>query len=148
MPQVQDQEPNVDGPTDSALPQSGFDSAAIGSGQKEDTEEEEPSGLMSKRPKPRPELSLRQKTMERFGVTSEDIKEGMDTGSITELDLQLLNEEGDNIYEYIVENAGDEPLDDMQLYYQLSRWADENNKRLPFNMNFLIFMLKKALADE
>ena len=86
--------------------------------------------------------------MERFGVTSEDIKEGMDTGSITELDLQLLNEEGDDIYEYIVENAGDEPLDDMQLYYQLSRWADENNKRLPFNMNFLIFMLKKALADE
>ena len=148
MPQVQDQEPNVDGPTDSALPQSGFDSAAIGSGQKEDTEEEEPSGLMSKRPKPRPELSLRQKTMERFGVTSEDIKEGMDTGSITELDLQLLNEEGDDIYEYIVEKAGDEPLDDMQLYYHLSRWADENNKRLPFNMNFLIFMLKKALADE
>ena len=72
----------------------------------------------------------------------------MDTGSITELDLQLLNEEGDDIYEYIVEKAGDVPLDDMLLYYHLSSWADVNHKRLPFNMNFLIFMLKKALADE
>lgn len=143
----QDQEPNFEGPTDSALPPSGFDSAAIGSAQEEDAEEEEPLGLMSKRPKPRPKLSLRQKTMERFGVTQEDIEEGMDTGSITELDLQLLNESGDDIFEYIVENAGSEPLDDMQMYYQLSRWADENNKRLPFNMNFLIFMMRKALSE-
>ena len=143
----QDQEPNFEGPTDSALPPSGFDSAAISSAQEEDAEEEEPSGLMSKRPKPRPKLSLRQKTMERFGVTQEDIEEGMDTGSITELDLQLLNESGDDIFEYIVENAGSEPLDDMQMYYQLSRWADENNKRLPFNMNFLIFMMRKALSE-
>jgi hypothetical protein len=143
----QDQEPNFEGPVDSALPPSGFDSAAIGSAQEEESEDEEPSGLMSKRPKPRPKLSLRQKTMERFGVTQEDIEEGMDTGSITELDLQLLNESGDDIFEYIVENAGSEPLDDMQLYYQLSRWADENNKVLPFNMNFLIFMMKKGLAE-
>jgi len=143
----QDQEPNFEGPVDSALPPSGFDSAAIGSSQEDESEDEEPSGLMSKRPKPRPKLSLRQKTMERFGVTQEDIEEGMDTGSITELDLQLLNESGDDIFEYIVENAGSEPLDDMQLYYQLSRWADENNKVLPFNMNFLIFMMKKGLAE-
>ena len=145
----QDQEPNFEGPIDSALPPSGISSAAIGSAQEEESEDEseEPSGLMSKRPKPRPKLSLRQKTMERFGVTQEDIEEGMDTGSITELDLQLLNDSGDDIFEYIVENAGSEPLDDMQLYYQLSRWADENNKMLPFNMNFLIFMMKKGLAE-
>ena len=145
----QDQEPNFEGPIDSALPPSGISSAAIGSAQEEESEDEseEPSGLMSKRPKPRPKLSLRQKTMERFGVTQEDIEEGMDTGSITELDLQLLNDSGDDIFEYIVENAGSEPLDDMQLYYQLSRWADENNKVLPFNMNFLIFMMKKGLAE-
>ena len=146
-PKSQDQEPNFEGPIDSALPPSGFGSAAIGSAQEEESEDEEPSSLMSKRPKPRPKLSLRQKTMERFGVTQEDIEEGMDTGSITELDLQLLNESGDDIFEYIVENAGSEPLDDMQLYYQLSRWADENNKVLPFNMNFLIFMMKKGLAE-
>ena len=146
----QDQEPNFEGPTESALPPSGFDSAAIGSAQEKESEDEseKPSGLMSKRPKPRPELSLRQKTVERFGVTQEDIEEGMDTGSITELDLQLLNESGDDIFEFIVENAGSEPLDDMQMYYQLSRWADQNNKVLPFNMNFLIFMFQKALADE
>ena len=145
----QDQDPNFEGPIDSALPPSGISSAAIGSAQEEESEDEseEPSGLMSKRPKPRPKLSLRQKTMERFGVTQEDIEEGMDTGSITELDLQLLNDSGDDIFEYIVENAGSEPLDDMQLYYQLSRWADENNKVLPFNMNFLIFMMKKGLAE-
>lgn len=143
----QDQDPNFEGPIDSALPPSGISSAAIGSSQEDESEDEEPSGLMSKRPKPRPKLSLRQKTMERFGVTQEDIEEGMDTGSITELDLQLLNESGDDIFEYIVENAGSEPLDDMQLYYQLSRWADENNKVLPFNMNFLIFMMKKGLAE-
>jgi len=145
----QDQEPNFEGPIDSALPPSGISSAAIGSAQEEKSEDEseEPASLMSKRPKPRPKLSLRQKTMERFGVTQEDIEEGMDTGSITELDLQLLNESGDDIFEYIVENAGSEPLDDMQLYYQLSRWADENNKVLPFNMNFLIFMMKKGLAE-
>ena len=146
-PKSQDQEPNFEGPIDSALPPSGFGSAAIGSAQEEESEDQEPSGLMSKRPKPRPKLSLRKKTMERFGVTQEDIEEGMDTGSITELDLQLLNDSGDDIFEYIVENAGSEPLDDMQLYYQLSRWADDNNKVLPFNMNFLIFMMKKGLAE-
>lgn len=111
-------------------------------------EETESEGIMSRpKPKLRPDTrSLREKTMDRMGVTEEDIQEGMDTGQITELDLQILNEEADDIMKYIEGKVEGTPTQ-MQLYSLLSDWADENNKRLPFDMNFLIKGFQRALSD-
>ena len=111
-------------------------------------EEAESEGIMSRpKPKLRPDTrSLRDKTMERMGITEEDIQEGMDTGQITELDLQILNEEADDILKYIEGKVEGTPTQ-MQLYSLLSDWADENNKRLPYNMNFLIKGFQRVLGD-
>ena len=111
-------------------------------------EEAESEGIMSRpKPKLRPDTrSLREKTMDRMGITEEEIQEGMDTGQITELDLQILNEEADDILKYIEGKVEGTPTQ-MQLYSLLSDWADENNKRLPFNMNFLIKGFQRVLGD-
>jgi hypothetical protein len=93
-----------------------------------------------------PVKSLREKTMERMGISEETIQEGMDTGQITELDLQILNEEADDILKYIEGKVEGKPTQ-MQLYSLLSDWADENNKRLPYNMNFLIKGFQRVLND-
>ena len=93
-----------------------------------------------------PVQSLREKTMERFGISEESLQEGIDTGQVTELDLQILNEHGDEIFEYMKDKVDDTP-GDMQLYGLLSDWADKNNKILPFNMNFLVYQFKKVLSD-
>lgn len=112
----------------------------------EGPEEDKPEGLMSSpRPKQRP-TSVREKAIERLGVTEEDIQEGMDTGEITELDLQVLMEYGDDIYTYLEDKVGDDP-DGMQLYRLMTDWADENKKQLPFNMNFLVDTFRKALNN-
>jgi hypothetical protein len=93
-----------------------------------------------------PPTSVREKAIERLGVTEEDIQEGMDTGEITELDLQVLMEYGDDIYTYLEDKVGDDP-DGMQLYRLMTDWAEENNKQLPFNMNFLVDTFRKALNN-
>jgi hypothetical protein len=111
-------------------------------------EEAESEGIMSRpKPKLRPDTrSLREKTVDRFGVTMEELEEGIDSGALTELDLQIITESGDDIIDYIKDKVDDAPSD-MQLFGLLSDWADENNKRLPFDMNFLIRTLKTGLKN-
>jgi hypothetical protein len=102
----------------------------------------------SPRPKERPDKrSVREKAIEKFGLTMDDIEEAMDKGEVTESDLQLLVDSGDDMYEYVQENL-DPDADEMQYYQLLSDWADKNNKILPANMNFLVFQLKKVMSDE
>ena len=93
-----------------------------------------------------PVKSVREKTVDRFGVTMEDLEEGIDSGTLTELDLQIITESGDDIIDYIKDKVDDTPSD-MQLFGLLSDWADENNKTLPFDMNFLIRTLKTGLKN-
>lgn len=76
----------------------------------------------------------------------EELEAGIDSGTLTELDLQIITESGDDIIDYIKDKVDDTPSD-MQLFGLLSDWADENNKRLPFDMNFLIRTLKTGLKN-
>ena len=109
-------------------------------------EEAESEGIMVK-PKLRPDTrSIREKTMDRFGITQESLQEGLDSGSITELDLQVLTESGDDIFEYMKDKVEGEP-DDAELFGLLADWADENNKTLPFNKGFLVYQFKKVLSN-
>jgi hypothetical protein len=109
-------------------------------------EEAESEGIMVK-PKLRPDTrSIREKTMDRFGITQEALQEGLDSGSITELDLQVLTESGDDIFEYMKDKVEDAP-DDAELFGLLADWADENNKILPFNKGFLVYQFKKVLSN-
>jgi len=111
-------------------------------------DEQESEGIMSPiRPKLRPDTrSIREKTMDRFGITQEALQEGLDSGQITELDLQVLTEEGEDIFEYMKDKVEGEP-DDAELFGLLADWADENNKTLPFNKGFLVYQFKKVLSN-
>jgi len=88
--------------------------------------------------------SLRDKTKQLFGATDEEIQEGMDTGSITELDLSVLSDSGEDIFKYMQEQGLDENSEAFDIMRSLSEWADENNKRLPYNMGFLTLQFQKA----
>jgi len=88
--------------------------------------------------------SLRDKTKQLFGATDEEIQKGMDTGSITELDLSVLSDSGEDIFKYMQEQGLDENSEAFDIMRSLSEWADENNKRLPYNMGFLTLQFQKA----
>ena len=88
--------------------------------------------------------SLRDKTKQLFGATDEEIQEGMDAGSITELDLSVLSDSGEEIFKYMQEQGLDENSEAFDIMRSLSEWADENNKRLPYNMGFLTLQFQKA----
>jgi hypothetical protein len=104
--------------------------------------------MTSPRPKERPDKrSVREKAIEKFGLTMDDIEEAMDKGEVTESDLQLLVDSGEDMYEYVQENI-DPNADETQYYQLLADWANENKKILPANLNFLVFQLKKVMSDE
>ena len=88
--------------------------------------------------------SLRDKTKKIFGATDAEIQEGMDTGSITELDLSVLSDSGEDIFKYMQEKGLDKNSEAFDIMRALSEWADENNKRLPYNMGFLTLQFQKA----
>ena len=88
--------------------------------------------------------SLRDKTKQLFGATDEEIQKGMDTGAITELDLSVLSDSGEDIFKYMQEQGLDENSEAFDIMRSLSEWADENNKRLPYNMGFLTLQFQKA----
>jgi hypothetical protein len=88
--------------------------------------------------------SLRDKTKQLFGATDEEIQEGMDTGAITELDLSIMSEFGEDIFKYMQEQGLDENAEAFDIMRALSEWADANNKRLPYNTGFLTLQFQKA----
>lgn len=88
--------------------------------------------------------SLRDKTKRLFGATDEEIQEGMDTGTITELDLSIMSDFGEDIFKYMQEQGLDENAEAFDIMRALSEWADANNKRLPYNTGFLTLQFQKA----
>ena len=88
--------------------------------------------------------SLRDKTKQLFGATDEEIQEGMDTGTITELDLSIMSDFGEDIFKYMQEQGLDENAEAFDIMRALSEWADANNKRLPYNTGFLTLQFQKA----
>ena len=89
--------------------------------------------------------SLRDKTKRLFGATDEEIQEGMDTGTITELDLSIMSDFGEDIFKYMQEQGLDENAEAFDIMRALSEWADANNKRLPYNTGFLTLQFQKHL---
>jgi len=91
-------------------------------------------------------LSLRDKLKRLFPkTTDEEIETGMDTGTITELDISVMADFGEDIFKYMQEKGIDENADTFDIMRALSEWADANNKRLPYNMGFLTVQFQKAL---
>jgi len=91
-------------------------------------------------------LSLRDKLKRLFPrTTDEEIETGMDTGTITELDISVMADFGEDIFKYMQEQGIDENADTFDIMRALSEWADANNKRLPYNMGFLTVQFQKAL---
>jgi len=88
--------------------------------------------------------SLRDKTKQLFSATDEEIQEGMDTGTITELDLSIMSDFGEDIFKYMQEQGLDENAEAFDIMRALSEWADANNKRLPYNTGFLTLQFQKA----
>jgi len=91
-------------------------------------------------------LSLRDKLKKLFPkTTDEEIETGIDTGTITELDISVMAEFGEDIFRYMQEQGLDENAEAFDIMRALSEWADANNKRLPYNMGFLTIQFQKAL---
>ena len=91
-------------------------------------------------------LSLRDKLKRLFPkTTDEEIETGMDTGTITELDISVMADFGEDIFKYMQEQGIDENADTFDIMRALSEWADANNKRLPYNTGFLTVQFQKAL---
>ena len=89
--------------------------------------------------------SVREKIKRIFpNTTDEEIETGMDTGTITELDLSVMADFGEDIFKYMQEQGLDENADTFDIMRALSEWADANNKRLPYNMGFLTVQFQKA----
>ena len=89
--------------------------------------------------------SVRDKIKRIFpNTTDEEIETGMDTGTITELDLSVMADFGEDIFKYMQEQGLDENADTFDIMRALSEWADANNKRLPYNMGFLTVQFQKA----
>tara|TARA_R100000734_G_scaffold18993_1_gene17399 strand:- start:5896 stop:7746 length:1851 start_codon:yes stop_codon:yes gene_type:complete len=88
--------------------------------------------------------SVQDKIKRKFGVTQEQIDTGIDTGSITELDLQVLDSYGDDIFEYMQQEGLDKDSDRMDIMQALTGWGDINNKVLPYNLGFLTIQFQKA----
>jgi len=88
--------------------------------------------------------SVQDKVKRKFGVTQEQIDIGIDTGSITELDLQVLDSYGDDIFKYMQQEGLDKDSDRMDIMQALTGWGDINNKVLPYNLGFLTIQFQKA----
>ncbi len=87
---------------------------------------------------------VQDKIKRKFGVKQEQINKGIDTGSITELDLQVLDSYGDDIFEYMQQEGLDKDSDRMDIMQALTGWGDINNKVLPYNLGFLTIQFQKA----
>ena len=91
-------------------------------------------------------LSLRDKLKRLFPkTTDEEIETGMDTGTITELDISIMADFGEDIFKYMQEQGLDEDAEAFDIMRALSEWAHANNKRLPYNTGFLTIQFQKAL---
>ena len=88
--------------------------------------------------------SVQDKVKRKFGVTQDQLDTGIDTGSITELDLQVLDSYGDDIFEYMQQEGLDKDSDRMDIMQALTGWGDINNKVLPYNLGFLTIQFQKA----
>ena len=83
-----------------------------------------------------PVISVKEKLEKRTGLSQEAQQELIDSGQATEMDFQLIADEGDSILNFIKE--GGYELTSIGITEGLADWADKNKKQLPFNKNYLM----------
>lgn len=89
--------------------------------------------------------SVKKIAEEKYGLSQATAEELIDSGMATEMDIQLLAKHGDEL----LRAAEGVERDSMSVNRALVRWAEENKKQLPFNMNFLTrFVIDTLNASE
>ena len=88
--------------------------------------------------------SIRERAAKKFGdIDPAVFDDALDSGTLTELDLQIFVDHGDEIIDFIKDNLY--PTGPEGIIEALSDWAEENKKTLPMNKSFLVKTFGTAL---
>ena len=91
--------------------------------------------------------TIQERAAEFLGdVTVVKLQEDIESGTLTELDLQILVDHGDEIIDFIKDNLY--PIGVEGTVEALSDWAEENEKMLPSNKLYLVKTFNEILAEE
>jgi len=87
--------------------------------------------------------SIRERAAKKFGIKPAVFDDALDSGILTELDLQIFVDHGDDILDFIKDNLySTEPEGIIEA---MSDWAEENEKTLPMDKSFLVKTFGTAL---
>jgi len=87
--------------------------------------------------------SIRERAAKKFGIKPSVFDGALDSGILTELDLQIFVDHGDDILDFIKDNLySTEPEGIIEA---MSDWAEENEKTLPMDKSFLVKTFGTAL---
>ena len=87
--------------------------------------------------------SIRERAAKKFGIKPSVFDGALDSGILTELDLQIFVDHGDDILDFIKDNLySTEPEGIIEA---MSDWAEENKKTLPMDKSFLVKTFGTAL---
>ena len=88
--------------------------------------------------------SIRERAAKKFGnIDPAVFDDALDSGILTELDLQIFVDHGDDILDFIKDNLySTEPEGIIEA---MSDWAEENEKTLPMDKSFLVKTFGTAL---
>jgi len=87
--------------------------------------------------------SIRERAAKKFGIKPSVFDGALDRGTLTELDLQIFVDHGDDIVDFI--KADLYPIGPEGIIDALSDWAEENKKTLPMDKSFLVKTFSTAL---
>jgi len=88
--------------------------------------------------------TVKERAAERFGgIDPAVFDEAIDSGRLTELDLAIFADSGDEIVDFIKDNLYGTSSENV--LEGLTDWAEENNKILPTDKSFLIKTFQSAL---
>jgi predicted RNA binding protein with dsRBD fold (UPF0201 family) len=90
--------------------------------------------------------SIRERAAKKFGnIDPASFDDALDSGMLTELDLQIFVDHGDDIVDFIKDNLY--PAGPEGIIEALSDWAEENEKTLPMDKSFLVKTFGTALEE-
>ena len=90
--------------------------------------------------------SIRERAAEKFGnIDPAKFDDALDSGMLTELDLQIFVDHGDDIIDFIKDNLYS--IEPEGIIEAMSDWAEENEKTLPMDKSFLVKTFGTALEE-
>ena len=87
--------------------------------------------------------TIRERAAEKFGIEPSVFDGALDRGTLTELDLQIFVDHGDDIIDFIKDNLYS--IEPEGIIEAMSDWAEENKKTLPMDKSFLVKTFGTAL---